>query len=60
MTARARPFTPAKLAEAVAQMLAQGVPVKRAKLTADGALDIEIGARAESDELDLDLRSMKR
>ena len=60
MTARARPFTPAKLAEAVAQMIAQGVPVKRAKLTPDGALDIEIGARAESDDLALDLRSMKK
>lgn len=48
MTARARPFTPAKLAEAVARLIAQGVPVTRAKLTPDGGLDIEIAGQAES------------
>ena len=57
MTARA--YTPAALAQLLAKLHAQGVPVTRAKLTADGALDIEIAGHAESRD-PFDLVDMKR
>jgi hypothetical protein len=59
MTAPARPYTPAKLAELLAKLHKQGVPVKRARLGPDGDLDIEIGGGP--DEADaFDLVDMKR
>ena len=49
-----RPFTPAKLAELLAALRRQGVPVTRARLTPDGALDIEIdGTPANANPFDL-------
>jgi hypothetical protein len=55
----ARPYTPAKLAELLAKLRAQGVPVTRAKVSPDGALDIEIAGAAESRD-PFDLVDMKR
>ena len=55
----ARALTPAKLAEIVARLHLQGVPITRAKLTADGVLDIEIAGKAESRD-PFDLVDMKR
>ena len=59
MTRRVGPYTPAKLAELLAAMHREGVPVRRARIAPDGALDIEIGAAAtEADPFDL--ADMKR
>ncbi len=54
-----RPFTPAKLADLLAKLRAQGVPVTRARVTPDGALDIEIAGQADSRD-PFDLVDMKR
>ena len=57
MTARA--YTPTALAQLLAKLHAQGVPVTRAKLAPDGSLDIEISGQAESRD-PFDLVEMKR
>jgi hypothetical protein len=49
-----RPYTPAKLAELLAALRRQGVPVTRARITPAGEVDIEIGgAPAEANPFDL-------
>ena len=50
----ARPYTPAKLAELLAKLHKQGVPVTRARINTDGELDIEIGGKpSQADPFDL-------
>jgi hypothetical protein len=59
MAAPARPYTPARLAELLAKLHRQGVPVKRARLGPDGDLDIEIGSEPDGADA-FDLVDMKR
>ena len=55
----ARPYTAARLAELLAKLHKQGVPVTRARINADGELDIEIGGQPTRAD-PFDLVDMKR